>query len=171
MSTAQIRPALYLLSDYGMRDTGHSGSTHVGYGKDLIQFFPDLVFEDPDRIKVLETVQVEYESLRELPMTVAVFRGVPLGDAGTLLESMTLTTKASAGQEPGIAWGAAWANGLYATQRLFKYTFSFQRSVGKSLSVGLLVNVNLVPFRLVRVTFFYTIESSPQWGTGVLRTP
>lgn len=175
MSTVAVRPCLYLLSDYNLRDVGNlgalGGTGDYGFSKYFVQNFPDLNFDYPDVVKVLETVEVEYESLREVTMSLSVFRGRPLGDPGTLQETVTMATKASAGDEPGVFWSAAWTAGVYASLRLFRYTFPFAMSQGKTLSVGLKANVNLVPFRLVRMTFRFTPERTPQLGSGVLRTP
>jgi hypothetical protein len=162
---ATPNPFLFLLSDYPSLDTGADG----GYANSLYAFFPDLDFGSPDRVKVLETVEVVYVSLHEVPITIGTFRGAAQTDAGTTLETSVFTPPSSPAQEPGWFWGGNQAAaGSFATLREFRSILAFDTTQGKSISVGLKVQADLTPFTLVRLVLRYTLESQPQYGGKVV---
>lgn len=160
-----VLPCLYLLSDYPSFDTGSAG----GYDPELRYVFPDLDFGAPDRVKIMETVELTYESLREIPLGLTLVREAPLTETGTLREESTATTQATSVDEPGCFWGEDWTHFSFATLRKFRAIFEFEIMQGKSFTAFLQAETNLTPFRPLQLVFRYTIEGQPQLGSGVLR--
>lgn len=166
MPDQTVLPQLYLLSDYESTDTGEAS----GYDDSLRSYFPDLDFGSPDRNKVLERIEVVYESLREIPITVKVYRRFPLTDTGTASESVSLTTAATQAQEPGVFWGTSspvWATASYASSKIYSARADFTIIQAKSFSVGMAIDADLTPFRLLKVAFRYKVERAAQRGDMV----
>lgn len=159
-------PCLYLLSDYPSPDTGSAGQ----YDASLRVYFPDVLAEiHPDSVKVLNKIEVVYESLRELPISIRTFRRYPLSDAGSLYEEVSVQVKSGA-TEPGVFYGTSapvWGTAAYATLRIFNAELHFAVTQGKGFGVGLSVTANLTPFRLLRMVYHFGVEEATWRGSGV----
>lgn len=163
MSDQTVLPQLYLLSDYESTDTGEA----CGYDDSLRPYFPDLDFGSPDRNKVLERIELVYESLREVPISVTVYRRFPLTDAGTASETVALTTAASQAQEPGVFWGTSspeWTTASYAPSKIYSARADLTLMQAKSFGVGVAVDADLTPFRLLKIAFRYKLERAAARG-------
>lgn len=142
------------LSDYPVSDTGEAG----GYDSSLRLFFPGIDFELPSYDKVLERIEVVYDSLHELPITFRVWRRAPLTDAGTADETVATVTPATQADEPGVFYGEsspAWGTGYYAPLRRFTARAEFVYMRGRSFDVGLLMASDLTPVTLVQMIFHW----------------
>ena len=159
---ANYNPILYLLSDYPSLDTGEDG----GYDTGPRILIPDLDFGLPDQIKVLNRIELYYESLREVPLTVKVWNRYPLTDAGTTSESVSFATEASAGQEPGVFWGTTWS-GSYATLKTWSSMVHFTTAQAKSFWVGISATSDLTPWKLLKVVFRFHADKADWRGSGV----
>jgi hypothetical protein len=174
MGDKTVNPLLFLLSDYPSGDTGASG----GYDDRMRLPLGSLDFGHPDRVKVLESVTLLYQSLREIPWTVKVWREQPLTGTGDASESVSLDTEATAATEPGVFWSAStpvWGTAPYATYRIFRAKGYFKDMAGKTLFVAIESGKSgegsdLAPVRLLQVQFMFNLQLQEWRGSGVLTT-
>lgn len=155
---------LSLVADQLSPDTGEAG----GYDADLRCLLPDIDMGDPTRVKVLTSVEVIYESLREIPISIEVFRRKPLTDPGTASESVSLTTQAAQAEEPGVWWGNAapvWGTASFSTYKIYSAKANFSMVQGKSFNVGLKATADLTPLRILGIMFEFDVEG-PWKGSG-----
>lgn len=160
-----VNPIMWLVSDHLSPDTGDAG----GYDGDTRCLFPDLDFGEPDRIKFINEIEVVYESLREVPINIEIFRRAPLTDPGTLSESVSLTTQAVQAGEPGVWWGNAspvWDTASFATYKVYSAKGQFEFSQGKSFSIGFRATCDLTPMRLLGILIKFHHERTPWKESG-----
>jgi len=161
-----VNPLLQLVSDYLGADTGEDG----GYDDSMRVVLPDLDFGEPDRIKSLESVEIVYESLHPVSITLKVWRQARIEDAGTTSEEVTATGYTAATSQPGVYWGTnvpVWDTAGYAPITRWNAVASFTMMQGKSFRVGLRVDADLTPVRIVKLSFRYHTEGMGK-GSGVL---
>lgn len=164
---ATVNPVLWLVADHLSPDIGDAG----GYDTDMRFFLPDLDFGEPDRTKVLNEVEIIYESLRELPITIEIFRRTPLTDGGTVSESVASSTQAAQADEPGVWWGnasPAWGTARYATNKIYSAKLQFEFVQGKSFNVGVRVTCDLTPVRILNMLFKFHMERAPWKESGTV---
>lgn len=161
---ATVNPIMWLVADHLSPDVGEDG----GYDAEMRFLLPDIDFGEPDRIKVINQVEVIHESLREVPISVEIFRRAPLTDPGTSSESVDLETQAAQAEEPGVFWGLsspAWDTARFATYKVFSAKGDFEFSQGNSFSLGFAVTCDLTPVRILDVLLKFHIEG-PWKGSG-----
>lgn len=160
-----VNPIMWLVADHLSPDVGDAG----GYDADMRFLLPDLDFGEPDRIKVVNEVEVVYESLREVPITIEIFRRAPLTDPGTTSEPVSLTTQAVQAEEPGVWWGNAspvWGTASFATYKIYSAKGQFEFSQGKSFNIGFRATCDLTPMRLLNILIKFHQERTPWKGSG-----
>lgn len=146
----RIFPSVFLLSDYHASDVGSAG----GYDDSMRLFFADLDFGIPNYDKILERVELVYESLKEVPITIKAWRRRPLTDTGTEADETSVTTAASQSEESGVFWSETspvWDTARYAPLRRFTARVEPDMIRGRGFDLGIIVQCDLVPFRLVKI--------------------
>jgi len=160
-------PAFFLLSDYPGHDTGSAGE----YDGGLRAYFPDVLGDiAPEAVKILDKVELVYESLREIPIRVTTFRRYPLSGEGASYEQVDAKTEETV--EPGVFYATTsptWDTDPYATLRTFVATASFATSQGKSMGIGIYVQNDLTPWKLIKMILTYSVEDAVWKGMGVVR--
>lgn len=168
MPDQTVYPCLYVVSDdYMSLDTGEDG----GYDDSLRALFPDLDFGTPDQVKRLLFVEVVYQSLKELPVTVTCWYRKPLGDSGSASDSVTYETEVTTGNEPGVLYGTSdpeWGTDSYATLRTFSTRCDLEQATGKSFDVGLVIDSNLIPCKVLKLAFHISTTARGHQGSTVL---
>lgn len=147
---ATVNPVMWLVADHLSPDVGEDG----GYDADMRFLLPDLDFGEPDRVKYVNEVEVVYESLREVPITIEIFRRAPLTDPGTSSESASVSTQAEQSEEPGVFWGNSspdWDSESYATYKIYSASAHFTYVQGKSFNIGFAITCDLTPVRILEV--------------------
>lgn len=167
---ATVNPVLWLVADHLSPDVGEAG----GYDPVVRFLLPDLDFGEPDRTKFINEIEVIYESLRELPITIAVFRRTPLTDPGTSSESVSLATQAAQADEPGVHWGNAspvWDTVRYATYKVYSAKGQFAMAQGTSFNIGVAITRDLTPVRVLNILIKFHQERAPWKGSGTAFVP
>jgi hypothetical protein len=143
------------LSEYPVSDVGSQG----GYDPSVRLFFPSLDFDLPSYSKVLERVEVVYDSLREIPLTLCIWRRYPLTDTGIKYHEITVTTAAAQAEEPGVWFGNAspvWGTARYAPARRFTARAEFVPMHGRAFDFGLIAACDVTPWMLVKLAFHWS---------------
>ncbi len=168
MPDQTVFPCIYIVSDgYPTTDTGEAG----GYDDSTRLLFPDIDFGAPDHVKRVHWIEVFYQSLKELPITATVWYRKRLGDAGATTDTDSLKTEVAATVEPGVAYNAAtpeWSTDPYATMRAFSQRLSLDQVTGKSFDIGLIIDANMMPFKLTKLAIHVTTAKRGAEGTVVL---
>jgi hypothetical protein len=174
-------PQLYLLCDYPGVDVGADISTVSGddmYDPGCEFLLPGLDFGVPDKVKVLEYVEVAYDSLEEVSGLARVRPALPLTDPGRAYAVYTFSAVADA-SKPGVLWNTTWATtSYYAPLRRYraraymggKQSTNRNEATGVSFDVHLAFEPNLLPFMVDSVTFRYRLEPGAWRESGVLKT-
>ena len=151
MPDQTVYPCVYVVSDdYMAPDTGEAG----GYDDSIRLLFPDLDFGTPDQVKRLLWVEVVYQSLREIPITITTWYRKSLGESGSASDTVTYETSAVAANEPGVFFGTSspvWGTASYATLRTFSIRGDLEKVTGRSFDVGVIADCNLTPMKIVKV--------------------
>lgn len=157
---ARVLPILYQLSDYPSADTG----VFDGYDNSARFLVEDLDFGDPDGLKDLKHLYVMYESLREVPISLKVWKRFPITESGTVYEATSYTTAAAQATEPGVFYGLAapvWGTARYAHKRVFHARAEFSRLISPSFTVGFAVASDLTYFRVLRLAWHFRRVPGP----------
>lgn len=160
-----VNPSMSLVADHLSPDTGVAG----GYDDELRFLLPDLDFGEPDRVKLINEIEVIYESLKEVPISIEVFRRAVLTDPGSTSESVDLTTQASMSDEPGVFWAEddpVWGTTRFATYKIYSAKGQFAFAQGKSFNVGVKVTCDLTPVRILEILFKFHQERTPYKEAG-----
>jgi len=173
MASPTVNPILYALSRYPGADLG----SPAGYDDRMRLPLGFLDFGYPDQVKTLESVTLTYQSLREVPWTITVWREQPLTGSGDESESVELKTEALAANEPGVFWSEAspaWSTAPYAADRLFRAKGYFTKMAGQTLFVGVESGIedegsDITPVRLISVEFGFNLQVKEWLGSGVVK--
>jgi hypothetical protein len=162
----RVLPILYCLSDYPSADTGVADL----YDNAARFVLEGLDFGDPDGLKDLKHLYMIYESLREVPISVEVWKRFPITETGTVYELTTYTTAAAQATEPGVFYGQdapTWGTARYAHMRRFHARAEFSRLVSPAFTAGFMVAADLTPFRVIQLAWHFRRLSGPGRGSWV----
>jgi hypothetical protein len=154
--------SIYLYSNYPGVNLGKWGN----YGNDATSmkiFLSDLDFGLPSYHKVLDNVELVYESMSELSFTVTVYKIYPWGDPGTTSE----TDSVLAGSTPSTnaVWGSTWVSKDYPMSHPRFARASFNDVQGRSFNVGVSVDPKVHECRIQKIIFKYHIDDYTWRGT------
>lgn len=151
---ARVLPILYCLSDYPSADTGMDDL----YDNSVRFLIQGLDFGDPDGLKDLKHLYMIYESLREQPISVELWKRFPITESGTVYEVTTYATSAVQATEPGVFYGQAtpaWGTARYAHIRRFHARAEFSRLISGAFTAGFAVAADLTPFRVIQLAWHF----------------
>ena len=152
----------FVLSDHPMMDTSVAQGQITNREVDL--FLADVSMGNPDQVKILDRIEIEYECMIEASFTATVYRSAPLGETVTGESSSDTSVFPSGLAQYGSTTAWTGTFGLIHLRRAFH---SFTVSQGKSFNIGLRIDAYGHELRVHRMTISYHIEKAEWLGSSV----